>query len=83
MKVVAKFFGHEKDVENEAQQQSGIATDLILLSKLYPLITENEAYNPYCKICYEHDVKFKPGCTVIPRGPDILYTSTVCFSSEW
>ncbi|KAK1419202.1 hypothetical protein QVD17_28364 [Tagetes erecta] len=34
MEAVAKIFEHEKDVENAAHQQSGIATDMILLSKL-------------------------------------------------
>ncbi|KAI3828726.1 hypothetical protein L1987_02835 [Smallanthus sonchifolius] len=82
MEAVARMFEQEKDVVNEIQHQAGIANDMILLSKLYPL-TENEAYNPYCKIGFAPDVnKYEPACTLKQRGPDILNTSTLCSSSE-
>ncbi|PWA55948.1 Glycoside hydrolase, catalytic domain-containing protein [Artemisia annua] len=59
-----------KDIVTEVERQYRIATDMILLSKLYP-VTENEAHNPYCKIGVEPDVniskvedEFDPGCTL-------------------
>lgn len=76
MEAIAMIFELEKDIVNEVQQQSGIATDMILLSKLYPL-AENDAYTPYCKIGFGSDENtFEPGCTMKRRGPEILDTST-------
>ncbi|KAI3804513.1 hypothetical protein L1987_26113 [Smallanthus sonchifolius] len=82
MEDVARMFEQEKDIVNEVQQQSKIAPDMILLSKLYPL-TENEAYSPYCKILFGPDTnKFEPGYNHKLCGSEILDASTVCSSSE-
>ncbi|KAJ0716641.1 putative transcription factor & chromatin remodeling JUMONJI family [Helianthus annuus] len=62
MEAVARTFEHEKDIINEVQQQSGISSDMILLSKLYPL-TEHEAYDPYCKIGFGPDLNTSAVCT--------------------
>ncbi|XP_022002118.1 lysine-specific demethylase JMJ706 isoform X1 [Helianthus annuus] len=62
MEAVARTFEHEKDIINEVQQQSGISSDMILLSKLYPL-TEHEAYDPYCKIEFGPDLNTSTVCT--------------------
>ncbi|KAJ0482549.1 putative transcription factor & chromatin remodeling JUMONJI family [Helianthus annuus] len=62
MEAVARTFEHEKDIINEVQQQSGISSDMILLSKLYPL-TEHEAYDPYCKIGFGPDLNTSTVCT--------------------
>ncbi|XP_024961234.1 lysine-specific demethylase JMJ706-like [Cynara cardunculus var. scolymus] len=82
MEAVARMFEQDKDIVNEVQQQSGIATDMVLLSQLYPL-TEDEAYSPYCKLVFGSDVKifeaenkFEPGFTLKRGGPEI------CSSSE-
>ncbi|KAK9067914.1 hypothetical protein SSX86_012025 [Deinandra increscens subsp. villosa] len=81
MAAVARMFEQEKDIV-EVQQQSGIAADMILLSKLYP-VTDHEAYNPYCKIDFGPDVnKYDPGCTLKQHSPDILNSFTVCSSSK-
>ncbi|KAJ0802542.1 putative [histone H3]-dimethyl-L-lysine(36) demethylase [Helianthus annuus] len=74
MEDVAKMFEQEKDIKYEVQQQSKVSTDMILLSKLYP-ITEHEAYDPYCKISFGPDLNKR--C-----GSEILDASTVCSSSE-
>ncbi|KAJ9537014.1 hypothetical protein OSB04_029747 [Centaurea solstitialis] len=88
MEAVAKMFEQEKDIVNEVQQQSRIATDMILLSKLYPL-TEDDAYTPYCKIGFGSDLnffeaenKFETGCTLTRNGPEFLDASRVCSSPE-
>ncbi|XP_076933023.1 lysine-specific demethylase JMJ13-like [Bidens hawaiensis] len=79
---VAKRFEQEKDIINEAQIQSKVATDMILLSKLHPL-TEHEAYSPYCKILFGLDMnKFEPSYSLKRCGHEILDASTVCSSSE-
>ncbi|MFS7926965.1 putative transcription factor & chromatin remodeling JUMONJI family [Helianthus anomalus] len=62
MEAVARTFEHEKDIINEVQQQSGISSDMILLSKLYPL-TEHESYDPYCKIGFGPDLNTSTVCT--------------------
>ncbi|XP_076950769.1 lysine-specific demethylase JMJ13-like [Bidens hawaiensis] len=76
MEAVARMFEQEKDIVNEAQQLSETATDMILLSKLYPL-TEHEVYDPYCKIGFAPDLNKYESC-----GTDVLNTSDVGYSSE-
>nr|GEX86455.1 hypothetical protein [Tanacetum cinerariifolium] len=81
IEAVARMFELEKDIATEVEQQSGIATDMILLSKMYP-VTENEAYNPYCKIGVVFDLnianvedEFDLGCTPKHCSTEILDTS--------
>ncbi|GJX53619.1 lysine-specific demethylase JMJ706-like protein isoform X1 [Tanacetum coccineum] len=81
IEAVARMFEQEKDIATEVEQQSGIATDMILLSKMYP-VTENEAYNPYCKIGVVFDLnianvedEFDLGCTPKQCSTEILDTS--------
>ncbi|XP_071730624.1 lysine-specific demethylase JMJ13-like [Rutidosis leptorrhynchoides] len=54
MEAAAMKFMQEKNIVLEVQQQSETATDMILLSKLYP-ITDNETYTPFCKIGFGDD----------------------------
>ncbi|KAL8196327.1 hypothetical protein R6Q57_025327 [Mikania cordata] len=82
MENVARMFEQEKDIVNEVQQQSNVATDMILLSRLYPL-TEHESYYPYCKIFSGPDMnKFESTYNHKQRGSEILNASTICSSSE-
>ncbi|KAK9059385.1 hypothetical protein SSX86_022005 [Deinandra increscens subsp. villosa] len=81
MENVAMMFEQENDIVNVVRQQSKVASDMILLSKLYPL-TEHEAYDPYCKIFSRPDMnKFEPGYNVKQCGSEILDASTICSSS--
>lgn len=82
MEDVARIFEQEKDIVNEVQRQSTVATDMILLSKLYPL-TEDETYDPHCKISFGLDMnKFEPTYNHKQCGSENLEASTVCSSSD-
>ncbi|CAH1453474.1 unnamed protein product [Lactuca virosa] len=52
LESVARRFEEEKDVVNLVKEQSVIANDMILLSKMYPVI-EGDSYVPYCEIGME------------------------------
>lgn len=52
LESVARRFEEERDVVNLVKEQSVIANDMILLSKMYPVI-EGDSYVPYCEIGME------------------------------
>ncbi|XP_076910985.1 lysine-specific demethylase JMJ13-like [Bidens hawaiensis] len=73
METVSKMFEEDKRITNEVKHQFRNESDTILLSKLYPL-TENDGYDPYCKIDLDSCCNLKPSipaaetCSLLNHG---------------
>ncbi|XP_076906966.1 lysine-specific demethylase JMJ13-like isoform X1 [Bidens hawaiensis] len=73
METASKMFEEDKRITNEVKHQFRNESDTILLSKLYPL-TENDGYDPYCKIDLDPGRNLKPSvpaaetCSLLNHG---------------